>query len=352
MSTAHPPPSGEADRLTRLLADAAGRHGHDVGEVWDELLAIEHEDDQVDREEVTVGAASDVEGARVAEPGRAHRDSAGPARSVIPPVLSRAGRHRGAAAPGPRMLTLPVALRGARVAVRPAAVGGLVLLLVLVVAVLGVRWWLVAQEARPQPIPPEGQPVPVASSAAGPPGTSEPSTPGTEGGGAGQADGATATRHAPTPSLLVHVAGEVEAPGVVEVPAGSRVLDAVEAAGGSTGRADLARLNLARPVQDGERVWVPAPGEEVPELVDPAGPVASGPGSAGAGGGQEALSIDLNAADQALLEELPGVGPSTAQAILAWREEHGEFSRVEELLEVSGIGEKTLERLRPHVTVR
>jgi competence protein ComEA len=161
------------------------------------------------------------------------------------------------------------------------------------------------------------------------------------------ADGATTA--APVP-LVVHVSGAVHRPGVVELSPGARVQEAVAAAGGLTGEADPDRLNLARPLNDGERVWVPVPGEEEPDLVGPeTGPTpAAQPGEPA--GGAAGPVVDLNAADQSALEELPGVGPVTAGRIVAWREEHGRFSSAEELLEVSGIGERTLEQLRPHLT--
>src|SRR5699024_7771205 len=131
---------------------------------------------------------------------------------------------------------------------------------------------------------------------------------------------------------------------------GARVQDAVDAAGGLVDSADTSRLNLARTVHDGERIWVPTPGEEVPEVPDPAGADPSGssadlPGPIG-GEASDEQQININTADQAVLEELPGVGPVTAGAIVAWREENGGFSTPDELLEVSGIGEATLEKLR------
>src|SRR5690606_24242269 len=150
-------------------------------------------------------------------------------------------------------------------------------------------------------------------------------------------------------TLVVHVAGEVLEPGVVTVPVGSRVVDAVRAAGGLTEEADESTLNLARLLVDGERVWVGLPGETPPVAPGPVGDAPSGGGGGGAAG--PAAPLDLNAATQADLEELPGVGPVTAGHILAWRDQHGRFSSVDELLEVSGIGERTLAQLEPLVTV-
>ena len=157
--------------------------------------------------------------------------------------------------------------------------------------------------------------------------------------------------HAPaTPPLplVVHVVGAVARAGVVEVPAGARVADAVEAAGGLTAEAELTRLNLARPLADGEQVHVPRPGEE---MVVAAPPAPGVPGAAGGGTGATGQVLDLNAADQAGLETLPGIGPVLAERILQWRDAHGRFTAVDELGEVSGIGTALMERLRPLVTV-
>ncbi len=142
----------------------------------------------------------------------------------------------------------------------------------------------------------------------------------------------------------MHVVGQVGTPGLVRVPAGSRVADALAAAGGATAGADLARVNLARPVVDGEQLLVPLPGEVV--AAPPGGADASG-GDAGPGGGR----VDLNQADLTALDALDGIGPVLAQRILDWRQEHGRFTSVEELGEVTGIGDALLTRLRETVTV-
>jgi competence protein ComEA len=141
----------------------------------------------------------------------------------------------------------------------------------------------------------------------------------------------------------VHVAGAVAAPGVHELAAGARVVDAIEAAGGLAADADGSRINLAAPLTDGARVYVPAVGEEPP-------PVAVG-GLTGDAGSAPAGPVDLNTADAAALEALPGVGPATAAAIIEHRAEIGAFSSVDELLDVPGIGEAKLEALRDLVTV-
>lgn len=167
---------------------------------------------------------------------------------------------------------------------------------------------------------------------------------------------------------MVHVLGAVRRGGVVELPASSRVGDALERAGGATDDADLDRLNLARVLTDGERLYVPRVGQqEVPEALGPeadgaaAGPTAAAGAGAGAGagsgggaagtGGEESAVVDLNTADQAVLETLPGIGPGLAGRIIAWRDEHGRFTAVEDLLDVSGIGDVRFAELRDRVRV-
>ena len=141
--------------------------------------------------------------------------------------------------------------------------------------------------------------------------------------------------------LLVHLVGAVANPGLYELREGDRVVDAVAAAGGFTPDADQARLNLAGPVSDGEQVFVPRVGEALP--------VARGSGAPAAG--EPSSPVNLNTADEAALDALPGVGPATAKNILDWREANGRFTAVEDLLSVTGIGEKTLAELRDLVTV-
>jgi competence protein ComEA len=146
--------------------------------------------------------------------------------------------------------------------------------------------------------------------------------------------------------VVVHVVGQVRRPGVLRLAVGARVVDALEAAGGPTRQADLARVNLARVVVDGEQLLVPAPGDPDPVV---GGGSAGVPGPASPIGGGALVS--LNGADVAALDTLPGVGPVIAQRIVEWRTEHGRFTAVDELAEVSGIGEKLLAQVRPLVTL-
>jgi len=153
----------------------------------------------------------------------------------------------------------------------------------------------------------------------------------------------------------VYVVGQVRHPGVVTLVAGARVEDAVQAVGGATEKADLAVMNLARKVIDGERIVVPKPGEKVPTADPVADPGAAGAGAGSGTGGSGAAApgtpVDLNTATVAQLDALPGVGPVIAGRIVAWRQENGRFTSVDDLSEVQGIGDATMARLRPLVRV-
>ncbi|MGY1551801.1 helix-hairpin-helix domain-containing protein [Microbacterium sp. A588] len=136
--------------------------------------------------------------------------------------------------------------------------------------------------------------------------------------------------------IYVHVLGQVENPGLYLLDVDARVVDALSAAGGTLDDADLQAVNLARPLSDGEQLLVPVIGE----------PVDTG----GAAQHSDGL-VNLNSADQAALEALPRIGPALAQRIIEWREKNGRFQAVEDLLAVSGIGEKLLAGLQDLVRV-
>jgi competence protein ComEA len=140
-------------------------------------------------------------------------------------------------------------------------------------------------------------------------------------------------------SVTVDVAGKVRRPGIAVLDAGARVVDALEAAGGARDGVDLTGLNLARVLVDGEQILV--------GVAAPAGVAATVTG----GTSPVATLVNLNTADQVALESLPDVGPVTAQSILSWRSEHGAFTSVDQLLDVDGIGEVTLAKLAPYVTL-
>jgi competence protein ComEA len=231
------------------------------------------------------------------------------------------GRHAARRGDRDRSL-LPATLRG-RVLLGPAQ-----LAVVAVVVALGLAvtaWWVVRADAQPAEdvaAAPAGALVPVETDP-GPGGQV------VEAGDAG------------TPATVtVDVAGKVRRPGIAVLDAGARVVDALEAAGGVRPGADVAGINLARVLVDGEQIVVGVP--------TPPGVAA---GAAPTPGAPQTALVNLNTADEAQLDTLPEVGPVTAASILAWRAEHGGFTSVDELLEVDGIGEATLARIAPHVTV-
>jgi competence protein ComEA len=208
-----------------------------------------------------------------------------------------------------------------------------------------VGWRLLA----PPPSPAEMR-LPFAQPSASGNGAADPPS-GT--GGDGADGGAGSTTATVATEVVVHVAGAVVSPGVRRLPPGSRVIDALDAAGGALPDADLPRINLAAPLVDGQQVYVPKPGEQPPAAAGAgvtAGAGAAG-GAAGAGGLVPGGLVDLNTATAEQLETLPGVGPATAAAIIAHRDQHGPFTSVDQLLDVQGIGEVKLEQLRDLVSV-
>jgi competence protein ComEA len=155
-------------------------------------------------------------------------------------------------------------------------------------------------------------------------------------------------------NIIVHVAGAVVRAGIVELPQGSRLHEAIAAAGGSAPDADPDQLNLAAVLEDGQKVLVPRRGETVPAGPASAADAGAAPGSPAGGGGGTAPAagkINLNTAGVDELATLPRVGPVLAQRIVEWRAQHGRFQRVEELDAVDGVGPKLLAALLPLVRV-
>ncbi|MGZ4745147.1 MAG: helix-hairpin-helix domain-containing protein [Oryzihumus sp.] len=247
------------------------------------------------------------------------------------PGAGAVGRHRRPAPP--RLITVPDPLRGAAARPRRLAVLGLLVTLVGATVLFGVRVAWARQAAAPHPV----------AAGTGPSGLVGRSVPSAFASGS-------STAGAPSASgvVIVDVVGQVHRPGVVRLPAGSRVLDAVTRAGGALPGADLAQVNLARVLVDGEQVLVPKPGQVVSAAP---GPGVTGAAGASGGGAAAGGVVNLNTADASALDSLPGVGPVLAQRILDWRTEHGRFSSVDELGEVSGIGDKLMSQLRPKVRV-
>ncbi|RKS73876.1 competence protein ComEA [Motilibacter peucedani] len=248
---------------------------------------------------------------------------------------------------------LPVTIRAGLVAVPPAAA----VTLVVVVAVAGLAvaglWALhrpSVTAAPPRVVAGASAPAGVAAAPAG----SGPSA----SGAAPQLSSGTAAQPSPGAAagapIVVDVAGRVRRPGVVDLPPGSRVVDAIDAAGGALPGADLRPLNLARKLSDGEQVLVLAGGEVPPVAAAPTGGGASGSAGgvpSGATGTSPGSPLDLNAATVQQFDGLPGVGPVLAQRIVDWRTAHGRFTAVTELQEVTGIGASRFEDLKDLVRV-
>jgi competence protein ComEA len=260
-------------------------------------------------------------------------------RSAGRPGGRAAGRHvrrvRDALA-----LRLPATLRGA--AVDPALRGTLVLALVAVAGAAIAAY--LAWSHRPVTLSTGGGlPAPARAAPAAP---SSPPPPAA----AARAAGVGASPSATAAATVVDVAGLVARPGVVTLPPGSRVVDAIEAAGGVRPGTDTTGISLARLLVDGEQILVdgrpgPAPAPAAQASGGPAGP-AGPPGSSGAAG-----PVNLNTATADELDALPGVGPVLARRIVEWRQAHGGFTSAEQLGEVGGVGDKRLADLLPLVTV-
>jgi len=210
--------------------------------------------------------------------------------------------------------------------VSPSLVLSIAAVAVVLVGLAGWRWWprtpsqemQVSRTATPAPQQPEPRPAEEA-----------------------------------TETMCVHVVGAVRRPGVYDLPTGTRVGDAVDAAGGLLPDAVASAVNLARLVTDGEQVMIPDE-DQVAEGVAPAvAGAAAVSGAGGAAGGPAATAlVNINTADEALLDTLPGVGPSTASKIVSERETNGPFASVDDLGRVSGIGPKRLDQLKDLVCVQ
>lgn len=159
--------------------------------------------------------------------------------------------------------------------------------------------------------------------------------------------------------IVVDVAGAVSRPGILILEEGSRVYEALEQAGGVTSEGDLRDVNLAAELLDGEKLYVPS-AKEYPEEGDPgpgqpAEPTIKNAGSAaeknGAGGSNAAKKVNINTADEAELQRLSGVGPATARRILDYRSEKGRFKKIEDIMNVKGIGSKSFEKMKEMISV-
>lgn len=153
--------------------------------------------------------------------------------------------------------------------------------------------------------------------------------------------------------IFVHIAGAVEKPGVYEVPSGQRLFQALEMVG-LLPDADLSSMNLASALRDSQKIYVPAVGEEPPKTAGSTGGDGGYPSAPSAGYTPPSSSfpVNVNTATQSELEQLPGIGPVLARAIISRREDVGPFHRPEDLRDVSGIGNKTFEKIAPYVVVK
>lgn len=151
-------------------------------------------------------------------------------------------------------------------------------------------------------------------------------------------------------SIMIDIKGAVNKPGVYHVKPGERIVDAIKYAGGFAEKADQSNVNLAMRVEDEMVIYIPKIGENPPEEQGNSSTVMNG-GTSGATGGKDDV-INLNKADVTQLQTLPGIGPSKAAAIIDYRDTNGPFKSIEGLKEVTGIGEKTFEKLKDKITVR
>ncbi|WP_406149167.1 helix-hairpin-helix domain-containing protein [Streptomyces sp. NBC_01012] len=266
-----------------------------------------------------------------------------PAEPSVPP---RGGAGEGSAARTPWWREAGPALRDRlplwvqlRCGLEPRALAALAVILVGAAVFAAVHFW----SARPEAVhAPDRVTEAAAVQAGGPESPSAPQQPGAS--PAPDAGPRAGAGTSPGGQIVVDVSGKVRRPGIQHLPAGSRVVDALRAAGGVREGADVSVLNQARVLMDGEQVAVGLPGAPPP-------PGTGGPGAGGAaaGGAGPGAQVSLGTATAEQLETLPGVGPVLAQHIVDYGTEHGGYRSVDELREVNGIGERRFAELRPLV---
>lgn len=304
------------------------------GDAWERLFARPSDQDASD--------APDASDYSDTSAGAATVVADGPDTARLPAAPLR-GRFADAVAD-----RIPPHLKALRVGMDRRAVAAVAVLALLAVVLAGAGWW----RARPQAVavPPVVGGATRATSGSG--AERARVAPGSGPAAAAVAPGVDASAVPAAPSnVSVHVVGKVAQPGVLALPAGSRVDDALKAAGGALPGTDLSVLNLARVLVDGEQIPVGVPGATAPPPMPAAAPGAA---ATGAGGGKAAAVggvVDLNTATAEQLDALPGIGPVMAAHILDWRREHGRFTSVDQLREIRGIGARRLEEIRPRVRV-
>lgn len=146
--------------------------------------------------------------------------------------------------------------------------------------------------------------------------------------------------------IIIHISGAVISPGIINLEAGERIADAIEKAGGCTEEADLKNVNLAYVVQDGTKIYIPSIGEENENIVE------TNAGSGVLVDGKENIKVNINTASLIELQAIPGVGETTAQKIIDYREKNGKFKKIEDLKNVSGIGEAKLANMEKYISTK
>ena len=274
-----------------------------------------------------LGRGEGLDGGGGAEPAPGHIDDH---KRPEPIVVRPPGRHAARRTPWSWAASaVPEGLRG-RVSLGPGQVA-----VVAVLAVVGLAltcWWLVRSSAHEE-LAPTALTTPGGALATPRDPSGGPVTP-----AGAPADAVPGRRESRAAKVVVDVAGKVRRPGIAVLRQGARVIDALRAAGGARPGVDLSGLNLARVLNDGEQVVV-------------GGPPAAGPPASSTSSAPVVGLVNINTADQTALESLPEVGPVTAQSIITWRSQHGGFTSVDQLLDVDGIGDATLAKLTPYVTI-
>lgn len=219
----------------------------------------------------------------------------------------------------------------------------------LVILALGGWWWL-RQDVSAGVVLDPAAPATVPGAAQA--GSAESGSGGHSAGGSRSArpsNPAGSAAPAQSGQVWVDIQGAVQKPGVYQIAAASRLDHAVRAAGGLRPEADRRQVNLAQPLTDGAVIYIPKTGEQAASSSAPAAESGAGPAAAAAGTGEAAINV--NTATQADLEQVSGIGPKRAGDIIAYRESHGPFQSLDDLGEISGIGEKTLATLKAALTL-
>lgn len=147
--------------------------------------------------------------------------------------------------------------------------------------------------------------------------------------------------------IIVHITGEVKKEGVIHLNKGDRIIDAIKKAGGETKQADLSQVNLAYELQDGQKIYIPNKNEKISEyIVD-----ENGNTNINSLNSKEEEKVNINTANQSELDSLPGIGPATAQKIIEYRNQNGNFKKIEDLQNVKGIGQAKYEEIRNNIEV-